>query len=291
MSVARRFLLGEVARQGYVRAADHPSHVRTLRRMVAEGSLVPLLRGVYGAPGSHDPALLSRFICAQYPNATIIGRAAAALTFWPGLQANGVGVARPSVMTPRAPFTFVRRRIPAELRIVTPNYAVTDPALTALDLCDEVGGDGIDQALRTRATTLDRLRRALELTPARLGNPERRQLLIDSRDEPWSAAERLLHRILRDGRLTGWVANHPIPTGPVGCYFADVAFPAQKVIIEVEGHRFHSSPEQLHRDRTRQNELTSLGWRVIRVDWPMLVDDPEGVLRLVRGVVDRRRAS
>ena len=142
-----------------------------------------------------------------------------------------------------------------------------------------------------RATTLDRLRRALELTPARLGNPERRRLLIDSRDEPWSAAERLLHRILRDGRLTGWVANHPIPTGPVGCYFADVAFPAQKVIIEVEGHRFHSSPEQLHRDRTRQNELTALGWRVIRVDWPMLVDDPEGVLRLVRGVVDRRRRA
>jgi hypothetical protein len=62
-----------------------------------------------------------------------------------------------------------------------------------LDLCDVMGGDAIDQALRTRASTLAQLHRALELTGGRKGNRTKRQLLLDSRAEPWSKAERLLH--------------------------------------------------------------------------------------------------
>jgi hypothetical protein len=81
-----------------------------------------------------------------------------------------------------------------------PNWSSADyglrytcPALTALDLCDVMGGDAIDQALRTRASTLAQLYRALELTGGRKGNRTKRQLLLDSRAEPWSKAERLLH--------------------------------------------------------------------------------------------------
>ena len=59
--------------------------------------------------------------------------------------------------------------------------------LTALDLCATVGGDAIDQALRTRATTLGQLYRALELTGGRKGNRSKRQLLLDSRIEMLTA--------------------------------------------------------------------------------------------------------
>ena len=54
------------------------------------------------------------------------------------------------------------------------------------------------------------LHRAMELTAARAGNQTRRQLLLDSRDEPWSEAERLFHRLLREAGITGWKANQPV---------------------------------------------------------------------------------
>jgi hypothetical protein len=74
-------------------------------------------------------------------------------------------------------------------------------SLTALDLCETLGGDAIDQALRTRTTTLGLLHQAMELTAARVGNRTRRQLLLDSRAEPWSAAERRFHRLLAATKL------------------------------------------------------------------------------------------
>jgi hypothetical protein len=72
------------------------------------------------------------------------------------------------------------------------------------------GGDAIDEALRARATTLQDLHCALQLTCARIGNAARRRLLVDSKDEPWSAGERKFHRLLRDAGITAWKANQPL---------------------------------------------------------------------------------
>jgi hypothetical protein len=53
-----------------------------------------------------------------------------------------------------------------------------------VDLCAAFGGDAIDQALRTRAVTL-----ATPIvpwsSPGRKGNRSKRELLLDSRAEPW----------------------------------------------------------------------------------------------------------
>ena len=108
---------------------------------------------------------------------------------------------------PQHGYEFTRRQIPAERVVDRAGLRLTSPALTALDLCATVGGEAIDQALRTRATTLAHLQRAMELTTARVGNPTRRQLLLDSRSEPWLEAERSLHRLLRAAGITGWQAN------------------------------------------------------------------------------------
>ena len=64
---------------------------------------------------------------------------------------------------------------------------VAVPALAALDL-SETTTDAIDQVLRSRAATLDSLWEAFDLTRGRRGNARRLEHLIDSRDEPWSAA-------------------------------------------------------------------------------------------------------
>lgn len=90
---------------------------------------------------------------------------------------------------------------------------VTVPALTALDLALDVGGQAIDRVLRLRRASLDDMAEALRLTNGRSGNAERRQLLLDSRDEPWSEAEREGHRLLRSAGIVGWRGNLPVHCG------------------------------------------------------------------------------
>jgi hypothetical protein len=132
------------------------------------------------------------------------------------------------------------------------------PPLTAIDLATFECADAIDMALRTRAATLEGMYQALRLTPNRIGNQQRLKLLIDSRNEPWSAAERLAHRILRGAGLTSWRTNFlVILEGRI--YYIDIAFPHLKLAIEIDG-RLHEDDEDLFEsDRWRQNALVANG--------------------------------
>ena len=89
------------------------------------------------------------------------------------------------------------------------------------------------------------------MTPHRAGNKERLKLLIDSRDEPWSAAERLSHRLLRTARgITGWKTN--LPTHVDGqTYYIDIAFEQQKLAIEIDGRLHETDVDLFESDRWR----------------------------------------
>ena len=130
---------------------------------------------------------------------------------------------------------------------------------------------------------------ALRATPYRIGNTDRRRLLLDSRDEPWSAAERLAHRILRAAGIRGWKANYRVRCRG-RTYYLDIAFPGLKLAVEIDG-RFHGLDGAVfENDRFRQNELVRSGWMVLRFTWQMLIEDPEGVVEMVRGALSVARA-
>ncbi len=143
-----------------------------------------------------------------------------------------------------------------------------------------MGGNAIDTVLRTRAATLPQLHEALALTPSRRSNTDRRLLLIDSRDEPWSEAERDTHRLLREASITGWKPNHPLEMLS-HVYYLDIAFPAQLLAIEIDGREFHDTPEAFESDRWRQNDIVLAGWRVLRFTAAMVRDQPLIVLRQI----------
>lgn len=50
----------------------------------------------------------------------------------------------------------------------------------------------------------------------------------------------------------------------VGAYRVDIAIPEAKLAIESDGHRFHSTNEQLEADAARQNALVAEGWTPLR---------------------------
>jgi hypothetical protein len=172
---------------------------------------VPVLPGVYALPElAHNLEVLMRAVSLRQPDAVLIGAAAARASFWPDAPVRTVDVAAPTKLARRPGYTFSRRRIPPELIVERDGLRYTAAALTAIDLASFECADAIDIALRTRAATLSGMYEALRLTPNRVGNQERLRLLIDSRNEPWSAAERLAHRILRDAGLIDWETNHPV---------------------------------------------------------------------------------
>jgi len=84
-------------------------------------------------------------------------------------------------------------------------------------------------------------------------------------------------RILRDGGVSGWVLGHPF-----GQWRIDLAFPAQKVAVEVDGWAWHVDADRFRNDRRKQNALVRAGWDPLRFTWHDLDGRPAAVLAEVR---------
>jgi very-short-patch-repair endonuclease len=60
----------------------------------------------------------------------------------------------------------------------------------------------------------------------------------------------------------------------------DFAWRAQKLVVETDGGRYHRTQRAFESDRRRDQRLTQAGWRVIRITWRQLRDEPERILRM-----------
>jgi len=55
-----------------------------------------------------------------------------------------------------------------------------------------------------------------------------------------------------------------IPQYQVGKYFLDFAMPTIKLGMEIDGLAYHNGQESFMKDRRRQREIESQGWRIVR---------------------------
>jgi len=55
----------------------------------------------------------------------------------------------------------------------------------------------------------------------------------------------------------------------------DFAYPEHRVLIELDGHSYHSDIETFQRDREKQNRTQELGWRMLRFTWHDVVREPD----------------
>jgi len=62
-------------------------------------------------------------------------------------------------------------------------------------------------------------------------------------------------------------------------------WPAHRVLVEVDGRETHGTRASVESDRARDRALTATGWRVIRVTWRQLRDEPERIARDVRALL------
>ena len=148
------------------------------------------------------------------------------------------------------------------LRVTTPTRTLTDLAarLTAHEL-----ERAINEALVQRLATPAELAAAL---PSRSS----RALLAEPDLTRSEAEQRLLELVRRAG------LPRPRTNARVSAYEVDFVWPGQRLVVEVDGYAFHSTRAAFERDRARDADLTAAGYRVVRVTWRQIVDQPEAVV-------------
>jgi very-short-patch-repair endonuclease len=88
-----------------------------------------------------------------------------------------------------------------------------------------------------------------------------------------SEAERRLLALVRAARLPEPEAN-----ACVNGYEVDFVWRGRNLIVEVDGYAFHSSRRSFERDRRRDVELVTAGYRVLHFTRRQITDEPEALI-------------
>jgi very-short-patch-repair endonuclease len=150
--------------------------------------------------------------------------------------------------------------------------------------------DAIDSAVRLRLMSEPRLRRRLEDERARGANHNRAvfDALVDAGGE--SKLERAFLCILRTAGLPrpALQVEHRREDGILVAR-VDTQF-GTELVIEVEGHRTHSSRRQRQRDEERRTALTLRGKKVVVFTWSDVFGRPEWIVDQVGEAVSGKCA-
>jgi very-short-patch-repair endonuclease len=252
---------------------------RTVQRRVRSGAwreLYPLVYLVSGHRGTDEVWVRAAGLWAGGEPAAVTGPAAA---YWHGMLDRAPAVVE--ITVPRAthrlsPFGIeVRRRDLQRADLVRHRDVwVASRAFAALETAMALpdGSAFLDRALQ-KYVSFPEVYRCYCRNLGRRRWTEAGRLIAAAADRADSGAERIIKRLLREAGLTGWVLGHRF-----GPYLIDVAFPARRVAIEVDGWAWHVDVERFRADRRKGNALTSAGWTLLRFTWHDLVTRPDEVI-------------
>lgn len=251
-------------------------------RRIERASLHRMHRGVY-AVGHPAISQLGRWMAAVLAAgefAVLSHRSAGALWGIASESRAGTEVIVPARAHNRKSIRVHLSSVPADERTTRDRIPVTEPMRTLVDL----------------ATTLapHRLQRAADL--ARIGEPARRHRLEELIDRHrgrrgmitlrtiLAAAERdaAIPRSELENRLRAIVATAGLPAPAINAreqttgrrYELDASWPSLRLAVELDGWESHRSRASFEADRERDRRLTVAGWRVIRITWRQLRDQP-----------------
>jgi len=173
----------------------------------------------------------------------------------------------------------------------------TSPARTLLDLAAVVNEEtlevALDDALCTHKVRLARLRWRLEQLGAK-GKPGTTNLrsLLEVRGDgsivPTTILETKLVRLLRKVQLPIGKAQHRLEENGRLIDRVDFIYPEQRLVVEVDGTRWHAGRRARTRDAERDNYLNIRGWIVLRFTWFDLVERPDYVVEQIAAALGVR---
>lgn len=265
-------------------------------RRVRRGALHPVLPGVYAVGHEVLAPLAAETAALLYVGDDgVLSHATAAAVWGLGPAPALVAVTRMGATACRHAGLVVHRAEAIEIRDVTIHQGlpVTTPARTLVDLAAEVGTAELERALaeiRVQGLATDaELQALLHRYPRRSGTGRLRALLRSERSPAMtrSEAERALRRLIRAAELPEPLFNVRL----LGMQI-DALWPAQRLVVEVDGYRFHGHRAAFERDRRRDQRLAAAGYTVIRITWRQLRDEPVAVaVRLAQALASADAAN
>jgi very-short-patch-repair endonuclease len=269
--------------------------VRKVNYRVVSRRLRPVHRGVYAIGPALSPRMREMAaVLACGPESYVSHRSAAAL--WallsPQAASAPVDVSIRGRNGGRKPGIRPHRdRLEPDEVSELDGVPVVTPARTLLDLAGQASGRELEQAFaeaeRRDLVTHRGLVSLIDRYPRRQGAGTLRGLIRDTREIllTRSEAEERLLSLVRSGKL-----RKPESNVRIEGYEVDVCWRAERVIVEVDGFAWHSSRRTFERDRQRDGDLSAAGYRVLRVTWRQLSDEPDAVLvRLAQTLALARR--
>ncbi|MGH2925399.1 MAG: DUF559 domain-containing protein [Solirubrobacterales bacterium] len=184
------------------------------------------------------------------------------------------GSARPGIKIHRV------RRLDRRDIAARDGVPVTTVARTLLDLAEVIRPDGLRRAFETterlRLLDLAEIRRACERARGRRGLRPTLALLRSLRPAPETRSE--LERRFLDF-CDRFALPPPSVNGTVEGLEVDAQWPGPRLAVELDGYEFHRTRAAFERDRARDATLQLAGYRVVRLTYRRLTDEPEEVAR------------
>jgi hypothetical protein len=144
----------------------------------------------------------------------------------------------------------------------------------ALEMLDSVHADAtMWAAIHTAATLLSNGRAGVRALAAATA-PDGAQRLR-------STLERLAREALGAYDVPAGEWNVVVRDGDGRVREVDLCFHEAKLIVEIDGLRYHDRADRAARDRRSDRRLQLAGWRVLRFTWRDVVHDPAGMARQV----------
>jgi hypothetical protein len=172
----------------------------------------------------------------------------------------------------------------------------TTVARTFLDLADVLDRQRLERAVAQAEVMgvfdLNALSEVLDRAPGRRGSAKLR-VVLDQYEEgtalTQSELEQLMLAICMSAGTDRPRVNHWIVLED-GSALVDFCWPERKLVVEVDGHRFHVSRPAFERDRERDQRLTVAGYRVVRFTWRQIVREPEKVRERLAELLESSRS-
>ena len=181
----------------------------------------------------------------------------------------GIRPHRATTLPPCDVATLHGLRVTAPARTLT-DLAATTPPVELERLVEEMQV----QDLATASEIAEAIHRAA-------GRPGVKKLrtVVALLDEPLftrSEAERRLKSLLRSAHL-------PMPRTNVrrAGWEVDAVWDRQRLVVEVDGYRYHRTRAKFERDRRKDGQLLLAGYRVLRITWRQLTNEPETVVATI----------
>ncbi len=241
---------------------------------VRVGRLQLVHRGVYGVghcPTSR-PARAMAAVLACGSGAVLSHRSAAALweidpRWREPLEVTSTHHPRPRGIRVHRTRSLTATHVTSRLGI-----PVTTPARTLLDLThvldDRALTRAANQAQVLRLVRLDHFAALLASGPGRATARLRR--LVETDDAPT--------RSVFEDAFLAFVERHGLPRPRVNRrvvgHEVDMLWPAERLIVELDGYAYHGHRRSFEHDRERDADLLAAGYRVVRVTWRRLRDRP-----------------